>query len=134
MPTDYKAAFDEFQRFAEQGDDEAQYHLGVMYGLGLGVAQNYLTAMDWYERAAMRGNARAQANLGWMYGTGRGVPQDFVRALAWYSVAAAAGQDTARQNRDTLNNRMTPSQVEKSQALASDLAKSARASDRNGQH
>ena len=81
MPTDYRAAFEEFARFAEQGDTGAQFNLGVMYGLGLGVAQDYLMAMDWYEKAALNGNAQAQCNLAWMYGTGRGVPQDFVRAL-----------------------------------------------------
>ncbi len=36
MPTDYKAALGEFQRFAEQDDPNAQYQLGVLYGLGLG--------------------------------------------------------------------------------------------------
>ena len=127
MPTDYQAAFEEFARFAEQGDAGAQFNLGVMYGLGLGVAQDYLIAMDWYEKAALKGNAQAQCNLGWMYGTGRGVPLDFIRALAWYSVSAASGQDTARRNRDLLNDRMTPTQVEQAQSMAREISESVRA-------
>jgi uncharacterized protein len=122
MPTDYKGAFDEFQRFAQGDDAHAQYMLGIMYGLGLGVAQDYMTSIDWYERAAAAGNAPAQCNLGWMYGTGRGVPQDFIQALAWYSLAAASGQDTARQNRDLLNEKMTPNQVEQAQTMARDVS------------
>ncbi|NKC13598.1 MAG: hypothetical protein GKR94_15830 [Gammaproteobacteria bacterium] len=64
-----------------------------------------------------------------MYGTGRGVPQDFVRALAWYSVAAACGEDTARKNRDLLNSKMTPSQVECAQALAYEFTSNAQRTD-----
>ena len=82
--------------------------------------------MDWYEKAALNGNAQAQCNLAWMYGTGRGVPQDFVRALAWYSVSAASGQDTARRNRDILNERMTPNQIEQAQNMARELGATVR--------
>ena len=101
---------------------QAEFSLGVMHGLGLGTQQDYVESVRWYRLAAERGHLQAQSNLGFMYGTGRGVPQDFVRALAWYSVSAAAGDDTARHNRDLLNQRMTPAQVERAQELAQDLA------------
>ena len=122
MPTDYAPALEEFTRFAEQGDAQAQFHLGQMFGLGLGVDQDYRMAMDWYAQAACQGHPRAQNNLGWMYGTGRGMPQDFIRAYAWYSVAAAHGEDTARVNRDLLAEKMTASQLERAQTLAQELA------------
>ena len=48
MPVDYAAALEEYQRFADQGDAQAQCNLGVMYGLGLGVQQSYIKAMGWY--------------------------------------------------------------------------------------
>ncbi|MBT6276277.1 MAG: sel1 repeat family protein [Chromatiales bacterium] len=129
MPTDYTNGIDEFTRFAEQGDPQAQFRLGVMYGLGLGVEQSYHSAIEWYQKSAQAGNPRAQCNLGWMYGTGRGVPQNFVSALAWYSIAAAAGDEVARSNRDILNLRMTPYQVERSQAMAQDLVQDFAARD-----
>jgi uncharacterized protein len=52
---------------AEQGYAEAQYNLGVMYGNGNGVVQDYAEAVKWYRLAAEQGNAKAQNNLGVMY-------------------------------------------------------------------
>ena len=87
-------------RAAEAGDGAAAFTVGLMYGLGIGVPQDYASALRWYRRAAEHGLPRAQSNLGFMYGTGRGVPQDWVQAYAWYNLAAAGGEDQARRNRD----------------------------------
>ena len=38
---DYATAFEEFRPLAEQGNDDAQFNLGVMYGNGQGVPQDY---------------------------------------------------------------------------------------------
>ncbi len=122
MPTDYVPAPEGLTRFAEQGDAQAQFHLGQMFGLGLGVDQDYRMAMDWYAQAARQDHPRAQNNLGWTYGMGRGMSQDFIRAYAWYSVAAAHGEATARVNRDLLAEKMTASQLERAQTLAQELA------------
>ena len=100
---------------AEAGERGSQFVLGVMCGLGLGVAQDYASAVRWYRKAAEAGHAKAQCNLGYMYGTGRGVPQDWVLAYAWYSIAAAGGEDVARRNRDLVAERMTASQLEAAQ-------------------
>ncbi len=121
MLLDYRLAFEASKADAEKGDPAAQYKLGVMYGLGLGVAQNYAEAVRWYQRAARAGDARSQSNLGFMYGTGRGVPQDFIQAYAWYNVASASGEDTARHNRDAVAGRMSASQIEKAQNLSAQL-------------
>ncbi|HEY5701133.1 MAG TPA: tetratricopeptide repeat protein [Gammaproteobacteria bacterium] len=112
-----KAALDS----AENGEAVAQYRLGVMYGLGLGVGQNYAESVKWYRKAAAAGDPRAQSNLGFMYGTGRGVPQDYIQAYAWYNVASASGEDTARKNRDAVADRMSPSQMEQAQKLSTKL-------------
>lgn len=121
MLLDYRLAFESSKEDAEKGDLAAQYKLGVMYCLGLGVGQDYVEAVRWYERAARAGDARSQSNLGFMYGTGRGVPQDFVQAYAWYNLASASGEDTARHNRDAVAGRMSPSQLEKAQKLSAEL-------------
>ena len=121
MLLDYRLAFESSKADAERGDPGAQYKLGVMYGLGLGVAQDYAEAFRWYERAARAGDARSQSNLGFMYGTGRGVPQDYVQAYAWYNVASASGEDTARYNRDAVAGRMSSTQIEKAQTLSAEL-------------
>ncbi len=121
MLLDYRLTFESSKEEAEKGDTEAQYKLGVMYGLGLGVAQNYAEAIKWYQQAARAGDARSQSNLGFMYGTGRGVPQDYIQAYAWYNVASASGEDTARHNRDAVAGRMNSAQIEKAQKLSSEL-------------
>ncbi|HSS66471.1 MAG TPA: tetratricopeptide repeat protein [Gammaproteobacteria bacterium] len=121
MLFDYRVAFETSKAEAEKGDPAAQYKLGVMYGLGLGVQQDYAEAVRWYRRAARSGDARSQSNLGFMYGTGRGVPQDYIQAYAWYNVASASGEDTARYNRDALAGRMSAGQIEKAQKLSAEL-------------
>lgn len=61
---DYATTLKEWKPLAEQGDADAQYNLGVMYGDGDGVPQDYAEAMRWYRAAARQGNASAQYNLG----------------------------------------------------------------------
>ena len=45
---------------AEKGDSKAQNNLGMMYGLGEGVPQDYQEAAKWHRKAAEQGNASAQ--------------------------------------------------------------------------
>ena len=60
---------------AEGGNPKAQFNLGVAYGKGEGVPQDYAESMKWYRMAAEQGLAEAQNNLGVAYETGQGVPQ-----------------------------------------------------------
>ncbi len=121
MIREYDEAAVRHRRAAEAGERVSQFALGVMYGLGLGVPQDYAQAVRWYQASARAGDARAQCNLGFMYGTGRGVPQDWVQAYAWYNLAAAGGEDIARRNRDLVAERMTASQIEQAQQRSSVL-------------
>ena len=74
----------------------AQYHLGVCYETGHGVAQDYTEALQWYRKAAERGNANAQWMLGWSFAQGLGVPQDYAEAVRWYRKAAEQGNADAQ--------------------------------------
>ena len=56
---DYAEAATSFRALAEKGDADAQYNLGVMYGKGQGVPQDYAEAMRWYYKAAEKGFAEA---------------------------------------------------------------------------
>ena len=49
-----------------------------------------------------------------------GVPQDYVQAHLWYNLAAAQGLEKAKNNRDIVAERITPSQIEKAQTLAAE--------------
>ena len=83
---------------AEQGNVSAQYNLGLMYGMGQGVAQDYKEAVKWYTKAAEQGYAKAQYNLGLMYNNGKGVVQDYKEAVKWYTKAAEQGFASAQYN------------------------------------
>ncbi|WP_397597383.1 hypothetical protein [Sphingorhabdus sp.] len=85
-------------RMAKAGDPVAQYNLGVMYGRGEGVEQNYTEAVKWYGKAADQGLAEAQYNLGFSYNKGEGVEQDYVQALKWYGKAVNQGLAAAQNN------------------------------------
>ncbi len=55
MPQDNAEAVRWFRRGAEQGFAEAQHNLGVMYGQGRGVQQDYVQAHMWISLAAAQG-------------------------------------------------------------------------------
>ena len=84
---DYKTAFKEWQPLADQGDADAQYNLGLMYGNGRGVLKDDKQAVKWYLKAADQGFAEAQYSLGWMYASGKGVLKDMTKAKYWIKKA-----------------------------------------------
>ena len=49
------------QQLAEQGYADAQVRLGLLYGAGLGVQQDWIEAYAWLHLAAMRGGFRFDA-------------------------------------------------------------------------
>ncbi len=56
---DYATAMRIFRQLADQGNAFAQFNLGVMYGNGWGVTQDYVQAHMWYNLAAARGQKDA---------------------------------------------------------------------------
>ena len=95
---DFNTAFQELKPLAEQSNANAQFFLGVMYGMGQGIRQDYAESLMWFRNAAEQGNPNAQACLGIMYGQGRGVKQDFAEAVKWYRKAADQGNANAQNN------------------------------------
>lgn len=73
----------ELREYAEQGDIEAQFDLGVMYVEGRDVPQDYQEALRWFRRAAEQGAEGAQYNLGVMHENGYGLPRDDEEAAHW---------------------------------------------------
>ncbi len=62
---DYVTALKEFRVLAEQGVEDAQFNLGVMYRKGQGVIQDYVQAHMWFNIAAANGyeDAKKGRNL-----------------------------------------------------------------------
>jgi uncharacterized protein len=95
---DYAAALVLFRSLADQGNADAQSHLGTMYHDGLGVPQNYAEAVKWYRKAAEQGDASAQGGLGVMYFGGEGLMQNYGEAVKLFRKAADQGNTTAQNN------------------------------------
>jgi TPR repeat protein len=99
---DYAVALQELQAPAGEGDARAQFLLGVMHGMGLGVPQDYAASLMWLRNAAFQGNANAQSCLGVIYDEGKGVNQDYAEAARWYLKAAEQGNANAQYSLGTL--------------------------------
>ena len=82
---------------AQQGDEDAQFNLGVLYEQGQGVMQDYAKAIHWYEKSAKQNDAEAQGRLGVLYQYGKGVPQDYAKAAYWYKKSAGHGNADAQR-------------------------------------
>ena len=93
-----------------------------MYALGLGVLQDYKYAFKWYMLAARQGHANAQKSLGNSYTFGEGVVQDYIYAHMWLNIANANGAD-AFKDKELVEEKMTPAQIERAQTLARECVK-----------
>ena len=111
---DYATAYAGFRQLAEEHHDrDAQFNLGALYELGLGVSEpNMEKVLDWWLMAAYNGHPIAQFNLGVIHDVGRDVPPNPAMAYVWYSVAADNGEidpvirGMAMSNREILKQRM----------------------------
>ncbi|WP_424650995.1 tetratricopeptide repeat protein [Capnocytophaga gingivalis] len=83
---------------AEQGNTNAQAHLGYRYYTGKGKEQSYSRAAYWMEKAAEKGEVLSQERLGYMYYNGLGVERSYSKAVYWWSKAATYGLAEAQGN------------------------------------
>ena len=81
-----------------QGNESAQFNLGLCYANGTGVDKNSRLAAEWYEKAASKGFAAAQHNLGVMLENGNGVAKNPSLAVSWYTKAADQGHSLSQFN------------------------------------
>ncbi len=97
------------QRYANQGDSDAQFQLGLMYETGKGVPRNYCDAFKWFRLAAQQGNNDAEYKLGYMYENGLGVfKKGYAEASKWYRLAADKGHPDAITKLQELDLKLTP--------------------------
>ena len=94
----YSQAFSMYKEYAEQGDVDAQYALGVLYYDGKGVNQDIQQAAKWITMAAEKGVTKAQLFLGNLCFDGEGMKQDYEEAAKWYLLAAKKGNVDAQFN------------------------------------
>ncbi|WP_373505630.1 tetratricopeptide repeat protein [Aestuariivirga sp.] len=103
---DYAAALSLLMPYAKDGDAEAAYLLGEMFGPRSwgqkgenrnGVEQDNAQAIYWWGEAAKAGNSNAQMKLGWWLLKGRDVvKQDEAAGMNWLLMAANQGEPQAQ--------------------------------------
>jgi TPR repeat protein len=92
---DYDTAGKAFSDLAGKGNGVAQYWLGYMTELGLGIARDPRKAVALYEQAADRGVLAAELRLGEIFMRGDTLPPDFRRAKIYLDRAAYHGNARA---------------------------------------
>ncbi|MDR3199784.1 MAG: sel1 repeat family protein [Planctomycetaceae bacterium] len=91
-----------FRKAAEQGHVTAQNQLGVCFGNGIGVEQDWAEALKWYRKAANQGYAEAQCNLGVLYQNTEG----YENAVKWFRKAAEQGHERAKKYLQEIENKI----------------------------
>ena len=84
-------SFESIQKQALHGDAKAQFKLGIIYSLGIGISLDKDKAIEWVEKSANQGLAEAQSQLAEWYHEGNGVQQDYIKSLKWTQKAADQG-------------------------------------------
>lgn len=74
-----------WKKWAQQGDVDAAYNLGLVYQHADGVPYDPREAARWYRQAAEAGDKSAQFRLGQMYLRGEGVPRNKKIAHEWFT-------------------------------------------------
>ena len=110
---DYETALKIYRAAAEQGDINAQFHLGGMYLKGQGVTQDYKQTVKWWRLAAEQGEDIAQFYLGTMYRDGKGVTKNLVIAHMWFNTAAFSNVEALTANNKKLSEEALMQVLEK---------------------
>jgi TPR repeat protein len=84
-----------FSKLADRKNPDAQYWLGYMTELGLGIPRDPETAIELYKRAAAQNVVAAELRLGELYLHGNLVPPDFLQAKVYLKEAAYRGDPRA---------------------------------------
>jgi TPR repeat protein len=88
---DDQTALNLFSKLATHNNPNAEYWLGHMYEIGLGIPRDAKKAIDLYKKAADQNVVGAEARLGDIYLSGDQIPPDFVQAKYYLDRAAYHG-------------------------------------------
>ena len=118
----YKKSIKFLNLSAEQGYARAQHKLGNIYTGDLLGKPDYGKALKWFRLASRQRYAPSQYFLATLYEDGNGIKQDYIRAHMWFSLASSKNI-IARDERDRIARKMTPSQITDAQKMALDCEK-----------
>ena len=103
----FTKAIAELRPAAQSGNAEAEFLLGNIHGLGLGVEADPVRGFEWHFRAAMKGHPAAQLRISRAFEAGNGVAQDMFRAAVWAQLATVGAADGAAQQSAQLHGQLT---------------------------
>ncbi len=86
-----------YEKSANQGYNESQYYLGVIYDKGRGVAKDDVTARKWYRIAAENKHKIAQFNYAVFLLQGRGGEIDEGEGWNWMEKSSLQGYEAAQR-------------------------------------
>lgn len=81
----------ELRGWADRGDADAQFELGLRLITGEGVKKNLEEGVKLVEKAAKQKHLRAQHVMGSLYEDGVGAKKDLAKAAEWYRTSAELG-------------------------------------------
>lgn len=87
----YSEALPVLNKYAEKGNAEAQFLLGVCYKWGYGVKEDHQKSVCLYEKAAEQGHTKAMCFAADYYAGPKTSPRDKQKAAYWYEKAAEQG-------------------------------------------
>ncbi len=90
-PAQDERIVEELRGWADKGDADAQFELGLRLLTGEGLKKDEKLGAEWLEKAARQKHLRAQFLMGSLYEDGIGVKRDDSRAFEWYRRAAENG-------------------------------------------
>lgn len=81
----------DLETWADRGDADAQFELGLRLLTGEGVKKDEKKGKEWMEKAANQKHLRAQFVMGSLYEDGVGIAKNDAKAVEWYRKAAENG-------------------------------------------
>ena len=93
---DFSTAIKYWLPLAENGNQDAQYLLGILFTNGFGVPVDFKEAGKGFRKSAGQGDVGAQYYLGIFMEAGKGHPRDFKQAGYWFKKAAEQGYPDAQ--------------------------------------
>jgi hypothetical protein len=110
-------------RAADGGNVQAMLELAVRYQKRPAIENSEQMAFMWFQKAAMAGSAAGQYNLAHLYEDGNQTPVDLVQAYVWMSLSHHSGNPMAASEARQLRAKLSPSELDKADALLSSLKK-----------
>lgn len=96
LDSDPEGAVAVLEKYAKEGNADAQYELGHCYEFGYGVEEDCVEAAIYFLKAARQGKVEAQFRVAYCYESGDGVMKNHAEALKWFRKAAEQGYADAQ--------------------------------------